>query len=86
MDRLVRLGFGQRRKVLSNTLPGAARSGVTLSRDDVRRALDELGLGAAARPEELSPPRWVEFARRAGWLAPAADDDSGARRREEEEG
>ena len=41
MDQLVRLAFGQRRKVLTNTLAGAARAGVTLSRDDVRRALDE---------------------------------------------
>jgi len=67
MDQLVRLAFGQRRKVLTNTLAGAARAGVTLSRDDVRRALDDLGLSPAARPEELAPPQWLLFARRIGW-------------------
>ena len=71
MDRLVRIAFGQRRKVLTNTLAGAAHAGVTLSRDEVRRALAELGLGASARPEELSPGRWAAFARLTGWL-PAA--------------
>ena len=70
MDRLVRLAFGQRRKVLTNTLAGAAYGGVTLSRETVRGALDALGLAAAARPEELAPPQWVDFARRAGWLEP----------------
>ena len=71
MDRLVRLAFGQRRKVLTNTLAGAARGGVTLSRDDVRGALGDLGLAASARPEELSPGQWVEFARLTGWLRAA---------------
>jgi 16S rRNA (adenine1518-N6/adenine1519-N6)-dimethyltransferase len=70
MDRLVRLAFGQRRKVLTNTLAGASYGGVTLSRETVRDALGALGLAAAARPEELAPPQWVEFARRAGWLEP----------------
>ena len=50
MDQLVRLAFGQRRKVLTNTLAGAARAGVTLSRDDVRRALAELGLSSGGAP------------------------------------
>ncbi len=72
VDRLVRLAFGQRRKVLTNTLAGAARGGVTLSRDAVRRALAELGLTASARPEELSPGRWAAFARLTGWLPAAA--------------
>ncbi len=62
VSHLVRLGFGQRRKTLANSLSGAARSGVTLTRDDVRRALRELGLGEAARPEELTPPQWRAFA------------------------
>jgi len=66
---LVRLAFGQRRKVLTNTLAGAARGGVTLSRDDVRRALDALGMAASARPEELSPEQWAVFASLTGWLA-----------------
>ena len=55
---------------MTNTLAGAAYGGVTLSRETVRGALDALGLAAAARPEELAPPQWVDFARRAGWLEP----------------
>ncbi len=65
--QLVRLGFGQRRKTLGNSLGGAARAGVTLTRDDVRRALVELGLSEAARPEELTPPQWLVFARELRW-------------------
>ena len=68
LDHLVRLAFGQRRKMLTNSLAGAARGGVTLARDDVRRALEELGLAPAARPEELSPQQWLEFAHCLGWL------------------
>ncbi len=76
MGQLVRLAFGQRRKVLTNTLAGAARAGVTLSRDDVRRALADLGLSSAARPEELAPPQWVALAQAVGWplSAVAADE------------
>jgi 16S rRNA (adenine1518-N6/adenine1519-N6)-dimethyltransferase len=73
MDPLVRLAFGQRRKVLTNTLAGAARGGVTLSRDDVLRALAELGLSPAARPEELAPPQWVALARALHWPTGAAE-------------
>jgi len=75
MDHLVRLAFGQRRKVLTNTLAGAARAGVTLSRDDVRRALDDLGSSPAARPEELAPPQWVALARALGWPTGAIASD-----------
>ena len=78
MDQLVRLAFGQRRKVLTNTLAGAARAGVTLSRDDVRRALDDLGLSPAARPEELAPPQWVTLARALGWPTGEAESDGHA--------
>jgi len=78
MDQLVRLAFGQRRKVLTNTLAGAARAGVTLSRDDVRRALDDLGLSSAARPEELAPPQWVALARALGWPTGATETDGHA--------
>ncbi|HEY5388414.1 MAG TPA: 16S rRNA (adenine(1518)-N(6)/adenine(1519)-N(6))-dimethyltransferase RsmA [Thermoleophilia bacterium] len=73
IDQLVRIAFGQRRKVLTNTLSGAARAGVTLSRDDVLRALGELGLSSAARPEELAPPRWVALARALAWPMGAAE-------------
>jgi 16S rRNA (adenine1518-N6/adenine1519-N6)-dimethyltransferase len=68
MDGLVRPAFAQRRKVLTNTLPGLARAEVALSRDDVRTALEAFGLSPAARPEELSPAQWVAFARRLDWL------------------
>jgi 16S rRNA (adenine1518-N6/adenine1519-N6)-dimethyltransferase len=72
LSQLVRLAFGQRRKTLGNSLNGAARAGVTLTRDDVRRALEELGLSPAARPEELAPPQWRVFARALGWPGAAA--------------
>jgi 16S rRNA (adenine1518-N6/adenine1519-N6)-dimethyltransferase len=61
VSHLVRLAFGQRRKTLVNSLGGAAHAGVTLGREDVREALHELGIGEAARPEELSPPQWLAF-------------------------
>ena len=50
MDQLVRRAFGQRRKVLTNTLAGAARAGVTLSRDDVRARSKRLGLSSGGAP------------------------------------
>ncbi len=67
VSQLVRLAFGQRRKTLGNSLSGAAREGVALTRDDVRRVLGVLGYSEAARPEELSPPQWLVFARLLGW-------------------
>jgi len=78
MDQLVRRAFSQRRKVLTNTVAGAARAGVTLSRDDVLRALEELGLSSAARPEELAPPQWVALARALGWPTGATEADGHA--------
>jgi 16S rRNA (adenine1518-N6/adenine1519-N6)-dimethyltransferase len=65
--RLVRLAFGQRRKMLTNSLSGAAHAGRALARDDVRRALEALALPEAARPEELVPPQFVALAREVGW-------------------
>jgi len=62
LSHLVRLAFGQRRKTLVNSLSGAAHAGTTPGREDVRRALVELGHGEAARPEELTPPQWRAFA------------------------
>lgn len=76
LSRLVRLAFGQRRKTLANTLGGAAHAGSTLSRDDVRAGLRALGLGEAARPEELAPPQWLAFAASLGELAAG---DAGSR-------
>ena len=78
MDQLVRRAFGQRRKVLTNTLAGAARAGVTLSRDDVLRALEALEVSPAARPEELAPPQWVTLAEALKWPAVAITGDGQA--------
>lgn len=69
--RLVRLAFGQRRKVLGNTLPGAVHAGVALTRDAVHRALAGLGLPPATRPEELTPQSWMDFAGLLGWVRTA---------------
>ena len=44
LDRLVRFAFGQRRKMLVNSLSGAAQAGRTLTREEVRDALLTLGL------------------------------------------
>lgn len=68
IEVLVRRAFGHRRKVLTNTLAGIGRGHVELTRGDVRVALEALGLAPAARPEELSPPQWVAFARQLDWL------------------
>jgi 16S rRNA (adenine1518-N6/adenine1519-N6)-dimethyltransferase len=67
LDRLVRSAFAQRRKLLLNSLSGAAHGGRALSRDDVGRALQTLGLPAQARPEELTPPDFVRLAAALGW-------------------
>ena len=69
VSHLVRLAFGQRRKTLVNSLGGAAHTGATLSRDDVRAALVALALGGSARPEELTPPQWRMFAAELGRVA-----------------
>ena len=65
---LVRLAFGQRRKMLVNTIAGAARNGRVLARDQVSAALLAQGLPATARPEELSPSAWVSLARELRWF------------------
>ena len=46
---------------------------MTLSRDDVLRALKDLGLSPAARPEELAPPQWVALAQAVGWPTGAVE-------------
>lgn len=85
MNVLVRLAFSRRRKTLANTLRAAALPhgdgpgrGQALTREQVQGALERLDLSPAARPEELSPPTWVQFARQVGWLPPrrqAYDDE-----------
>jgi 16S rRNA (adenine1518-N6/adenine1519-N6)-dimethyltransferase len=67
VERLVRTAFGQRRKMMVNSLSGAAHLGIALTRDDVRRALAALGVGENARPEELAPPQFVALADALGW-------------------
>jgi 16S rRNA (adenine1518-N6/adenine1519-N6)-dimethyltransferase len=72
LDTLVRTAFGQRRKQIVNSLSGAAAHGAApLTRADLLRALDALGLPDTTRPEELAPPTFVALGRELGWLAAA---------------
>lgn len=66
---LVRLAFAQRRKMLLNSLSGAAHAGRALARDDVRRALTALQVPETARPEELTPQQFIALARHLGWIS-----------------
>jgi 16S rRNA (adenine1518-N6/adenine1519-N6)-dimethyltransferase len=69
--RLVRAAFGQRRKMLANSLngvslryPAAGGEGdrtVVPSAASVRAALEGLGLGSSARPEELTPSQLLDL-------------------------
>jgi len=68
LDRLVRFAFGQRRKMLVNSLAGATHAGRTLAREEVRDALLALGLPLTVRPEELAPDVFVTLARELQWL------------------
>ncbi len=68
LDRLVRFAFGQRRKMLVNSLAGAAHAGRTLAREEVHDALLALGLPLTVRPEELAPDVFVTLARELQWL------------------
>jgi 16S rRNA (adenine1518-N6/adenine1519-N6)-dimethyltransferase len=67
LQALVRTAFGQRRKMLANSLGGAAHAGRTLTRDEVRRALQALDLRDDVRPEELTPPQFAALADHLGW-------------------
>lgn len=71
LQRLVRLAFSNRRKMMTNTLVGASGGDDMLSREKVREALEALGSPTTARPEELSPSQWVAFARHLSWPPPA---------------
>ena len=72
LDTLVRTAFGQRRKQIVNSLAGvAAHGGIALTRAEVVRALEALGLPATTRPEELAPPVFVALGRELGWLRAA---------------
>jgi len=64
VEQLVRVAFGQRRKMLTTSLAGLGWHGGTLTREAVRAALRGLGLPEGARPEELAPHQFVELGRR----------------------
>ena len=68
VDRLVRAAFGQRRKLLVNSLSGASIAGHAVTRSEALRAVTALGLPPTTRPEELAPPRFVDLAGALGWL------------------
>lgn len=56
MWRLVRAGFGMRRKTLVNALKGVVES------ERLREALSQLGLSASVRGEALSVLEWIALA------------------------
>lgn len=51
--RMVKAGFGMRRKTLTNALKG------TVDTDVLRAALEELGVSQSVRGEALSPEQWI---------------------------
>lgn len=65
-DRLVRMGFSQRRKQLKNLLPEPPQSWQAL--------VEALGVPAAIRAEELSLEKWVQIAR---WYENRTEADAG---------
>jgi 16S rRNA (adenine1518-N6/adenine1519-N6)-dimethyltransferase len=74
VERLVRIAFGRRRKLLTNGLAGTPEAGAS-GRERLREALRAAGAAERARPEELSPAMWVRFARELGRLGGEVDDD-----------
>jgi len=67
-DRLVRMGFSQRRKQLKNLLPEAPRGWQALS--------EALGVPLAIRAEELTLEQWIQIAR---WYEDRHTTDAGQR-------
>jgi 16S rRNA (adenine1518-N6/adenine1519-N6)-dimethyltransferase len=61
--RVITAAFGQRRKKLTNSVPAGIPG---LRAESVAGALDELGKGASARAEELTPPEFVKLANALG--------------------
>ena len=55
--RLIRAGFGQRRKTLLNSLAAAG-----FTKAQITAALDAAGIAPAARAEELTLPQWAAIA------------------------
>jgi len=64
--QLVRVSFGQRRKMLATSLAGLDWRGHRLTRDGVRAALAATGLPPGARPQELSPEGFVALTQHLG--------------------
>jgi 16S rRNA (adenine1518-N6/adenine1519-N6)-dimethyltransferase len=58
MDRLVKLGFGMKRKMLRNNLNSV------VERDRLTQILEELSLNPQVRAEELSVANWVALCNR----------------------
>ena len=56
MFRLIRAGFNQRRKTLVNSLTAAGHG-----KDAIAAALQEAGLSATARAEELTLADWANL-------------------------
>jgi len=65
-DRLVRMGFSQRRKQLKNLLPEPPQGWAAF--------VESLGVAATVRAEELSLEKWVQVAR---WYENRASADAG---------
>jgi 16S rRNA (adenine1518-N6/adenine1519-N6)-dimethyltransferase len=57
--RLAKTAFGQRRKMAASVLA----KGLQLPRADVEAAFAAVGVGASARPEEISFDAWAALAR-----------------------
>jgi 16S rRNA (adenine1518-N6/adenine1519-N6)-dimethyltransferase len=55
--RMVRAGFGEKRKKLRNSLSG----GLHLDKSAVEKALDQAGIPAEARAEELAMEQWHQL-------------------------
>ncbi len=66
--RVVRAGFGEKRKMLRNSLSG----GLYLGKADVERLLAEAHLAPTARAEELSLENWHDLAK--AWTALTGQD------------
>jgi 16S rRNA (adenine1518-N6/adenine1519-N6)-dimethyltransferase len=61
LDKLVRMGFSSRRKMLRNNLQSAIAGNPEENRDRIGNLLTKLGLTSEARAENLSVGQWVEL-------------------------
>lgn len=61
LDKLVRMGFSSRRKMLRKNLQSAIAGNPEENRDKVGDLLTKLGLSSEARAENLSVGQWVEL-------------------------